>query len=69
MGEKKKERYGEGNYDASERYREGAEEFAESEERVDEAARSARDALEGEEREELERAEREGKSHARTRRG
>jgi len=64
MGGKTKGEYGEGNYHASQRYREGASEHADSGE-VKPAAEKAREALEGEQRRELERAEQRGKAPSR----
>lgn len=64
MGEKSKGEYGEGNYHASQRYREGASQHAESGD-VKPAAKKAREALEGEQRRELQQAEERGKAPAR----
>lgn len=51
---------GEGNYDASRRYREGVKRTVEGG-RTEELAEEAKEALEGDEREDLERAEQAGK--------
>jgi hypothetical protein len=55
---------GEGNYDASRRYRKGAEKHARDGESVEKKARDAKKSLEGPEAGELEDAEKKGKSKA-----
>lgn len=62
--ERKDDLQGEGNYDASRRYRKGAEKHARDDDAVEKEAREAKESLDGPEAEELEDAEAEGKSKA-----
>lgn len=62
--ERKEDLQGEGNYDASRRYRRAAEKHAHDGEAVEKKARDAQKSLEGPEVEELEDAEKKGKSRA-----
>jgi hypothetical protein len=59
-----KDLQGEGNYDASRRYRKGAEKHASDAGRVEKEARDAKKSVEGPERKELADAEKKGKSKA-----